>query len=479
MRKRTGFAILALGVGLLGWWAQANNAQRMETSIMNAAANAVASSVHGVVTTVSGRDIHLSGIANGAEEEAALLSALDAVPGRRIVTKDLTVLDTASPFTFDVAKDAGTLSATGYVPTEALRGELAATLADQAAGLTLAAGAPAGWDALAKAGVAALGPMNKGVMSLSGSGLKISGEVNGPDELAAMDAALAGLPDGFVTKDITLLDDGKPAAYEINYTASDGAILTGKLPKGLDAGAIATAMGLPALTNSATVGILGDIADAAPFAAFKDWMGKLESLKVAVGPQGRSVVATVQGGINSEEVQTALAAGLAGFDVGVTPVLPEGTNGQVRVNAASGLNERFMGGFWLPVPKINLTLADCQAEADKVLQSDTITFLTGSADLDPSAVRVINALASVMAVCAEQVSLKAVIGGHTDSSGDAAANLGLSQQRAVAVRRELIARGVPGAALKSVGYGATVPVADNATDEGKAKNRRTTIQWSN
>ena len=91
---------------------------------------------------------------------------------------------------------------------------------------------------------------------------------------------------------------------------------------------------------------------------------------------------------------------------------------------------------------------------------------------------VINDLAAVMAVCAEGAGLRAEIGGHTDSSGDATANLGLSQKRAVAVRRELIARGVPAAALRAVGHGADVPVADNASEDGRAKNRRTTITWS-
>ncbi len=68
--------------------------------------------------------------------------------------------------------------------------------------------------------------------------------------------------------------------------------------------------------------------------------------------------------------------------------------------------------------------------------------------------------------------------GHTDSSGDAAANVGLSQKRAIAVRLALITRGVPQAMLRAQGYGAAQPIADNTTDEGKALNRRTTITWS-
>ena len=71
-----------------------------------------------------------------------------------------------------------------------------------------------------------------------------------------------------------------------------------------------------------------------------------------------------------------------------------------------------------------------------------------------------------------------MIGGHTDNVGDATAKLGLSQRRATAVRREMLLRGVPGSALKAVGFGDALPIADNSTDDGRAKNRRTTIQWS-
>jgi OOP family OmpA-OmpF porin len=169
---------------------------------------------------------------------------------------------------------------------------------------------------------------------------------------------------------------------------------------------------------------------------------------------------------------------MPGIEVSVATVAAEGANGALRTNAATGLPERLMGGFWLAVPQIDVGLQGCQTAADGVLAGETITFLSGSDELDASAVRVINMLGSIMARCAEEAALKAVIGGHTDSVGDATANLGLSQRRAIAVRRELIARGVPAAALKSVGYGAEQPVGENDTEEGRAKNRRTTIVWS-
>ncbi|MCL1966390.1 MAG: OmpA family protein [Fibromonadales bacterium] len=65
-----------------------------------------------------------------------------------------------------------------------------------------------------------------------------------------------------------------------------------------------------------------------------------------------------------------------------------------------------------------------------------------------------------------------IIEGHTDNVGKAEKNKTLSEQRAQAVLKYLVGRGVDKKRLRSVGYGATKPVADNNTDEGKAKNRR-------
>jgi OOP family OmpA-OmpF porin len=315
---------------------------------------------------------------------------------------------------------------------------------------------------------------------LSDATMTLTGEVNGPEQAAAVDAALAVLQTGTatITKEITLLDDGKPAAYQVIYAADTGARVTGKLPKGLDALAIATAMGLTTLTNNATTALLGDPVDAGFLTTFNGWMDNVETLTLTVGPTARTVNATAHAGIDATALKTALAAGLAGFDVAVTTIIPKGANGQTRINAASGLNERFMGGYWISVPNFNTTLVGCQTQAETVLENATITFVTNSSDLEPSAVAVINSLASIMAVCAETAGLRAVIGGHTDSSGDAVANLALSQQRAMAVRLELIARGVPETALTALGYGSEKPIADNTTEEGKAKNRRTTIVWS-
>ena len=65
------------------------------------------------------------------------------------------------------------------------------------------------------------------------------------------------------------------------------------------------------------------------------------------------------------------------------------------------------------------------------------------------------------------------IGGHTDSNGDTKSNLTLSENRAKAVYDFLIQNGIAATKLSYKGFGSTLPIADNSTEEGRAQNRRT------
>ena len=69
------------------------------------------------------------------------------------------------------------------------------------------------------------------------------------------------------------------------------------------------------------------------------------------------------------------------------------------------------------------------------------------------------------------------IDGNTDSTGSAALNASLSKERAEAVKRYLMDKyGFPSARMRTAGNGSSRPVADNATPEGREKNRRTDIK---
>jgi len=71
--------------------------------------------------------------------------------------------------------------------------------------------------------------------------------------------------------------------------------------------------------------------------------------------------------------------------------------------------------------------------------------------------------------------LEIEIRGHTDTLGNYSKNMKLSQMRAESVRQYLISKGIDSKRIRAVGFGATVPIADNRTASGRAQNRRIEI----
>jgi len=101
-----------------------------------------------------------------------------------------------------------------------------------------------------------------------------------------------------------------------------------------------------------------------------------------------------------------------------------------------------------------------------------INFETGKSVIQNESQKIVNDIFEMLQANAD---LKVSIEGHTDNVGNAAANKTLSESRAKAVMDALVAKGINKTRLSSKGWGSTKPVADNATEEGKAANRRVEI----
>jgi OOP family OmpA-OmpF porin len=106
----------------------------------------------------------------------------------------------------------------------------------------------------------------------------------------------------------------------------------------------------------------------------------------------------------------------------------------------------------------------------RVIFDQQVFFDFGRHELKPEA-------APIIALIAESLSREpddtaVFIAGHTDSVGNPDFNFNLGLMRAETVARELVARNLPQAAIYRVSFGEAVPVADNATEAGRAENRR-------
>ncbi len=106
---------------------------------------------------------------------------------------------------------------------------------------------------------------------------------------------------------------------------------------------------------------------------------------------------------------------------------------------------------------------------DTKIVTHGINFDVNKAVIKPESMGTLNGIVQILN---DNPEIKFEVGGHTDSDGDDASNMKLSQSRADAVRNQLITMGIDATRLTAKGYGKTKPIADNTTFEGKANNRR-------
>ncbi|MFO1281750.1 MAG: OmpA family protein [Burkholderiales bacterium] len=164
----------------------------------------------------------------------------------------------------------------------------------------------------------------------------------------------------------------------------------------------------------------------------------------------------------------------------------EGDGGETTLRVATGGKDVWVRVvpeiFSAPTQSVQLVVVEVAAMAQVVTANELadalkrqgfvalyIGFDTGKWDLKPDGVATVREIVALMKA---DPSLKLAVEGHTDNVGTPAANKTLSANRANAVVRAVVAAGVEAGRMSAAGFGQERPVADNRTEEGRAKNRR-------
>jgi len=149
--------------------------------------------------------------------------------------------------------------------------------------------------------------------------------------------------------------------------------------------------------------------------------------------------------------------------------LPEDVVETVRTTVNTPLPVGSLGDVSL---RGNEAVEACEQRLREILTVSNIEFAPGSSVISPASDPILDFVAGAARECPGTLRIE----GHTDNTGAADVNERLSLERAEAVRRELVARGISGSRLVAEGFGPRIPVATNATAEGRARNRRIEIK---
>jgi OOP family OmpA-OmpF porin len=285
------------------------------------------------------------------------------------------------------------------------------------------------------------------------------------------------------------LDSGEiemPKPFDVKFSldARTGAQLVGLAPEGFDPQEIADNLGLPNInTDNFEVGARGNSnALSDQISSLKPILEDVETLDVGLEgsvENAPEIKAATLPNADPSRVSSFLKEIFVSLtEVDVAPTTTLYTNGEVRINGITGVKEEYQSGYWVALVTVtDASPEGCKIITDTILADRKIEFKSGRALLDPSSRVVINRLTGVISSCLSQTEMTVELSGHTDSAGDDILNLQLSIERVEAVREALVIRGIETARMDTVGYGETRPIADNATKEGRQKNRRTEFDW--
>jgi len=186
--------------------------------------------------------------------------------------------------------------------------------------------------------------------------------------------------------------------------------------------------------------------------------GEKKVSRTVIGAAGGTVLGGLLGGVIGGKTGRIIGAGIGGVGGGVI--------GYKMDQQIKELKEQTAGSG------VDVTPTDGGA-AILVNLPEGVTFDVGSFALKPEFRATLDQIAESLKQYPDSLI---DVYGHTDSTGSDAFNQTLSENRARTVANYLITKGVSAARIRSQGFGETMPVADNATPEGRAKNRRVEIK---
>jgi flagellar motor protein MotB len=174
-------------------------------------------------------------------------------------------------------------------------------------------------------------------------------------------------------------------------------------------------------------------------------------------------------------VDKSIKKDTSNIDGNTEMLLKKGSSFKLKVEKLGGVFD--FGSFDVPKQDGKFTMEEnlqikVITKYNKVYELK-IHFAPNKSDLYPAAKVELDKLYDEMA---KTPTMKVEVAGHTDNVGDDKLNLQVSQRRANSIKEYLVQKGISEKRIIAKGYGETAPIADNATEEGRTRNRRIEIR---
>ena len=411
-------------------------------------------------TDIKGKDFAFSGEAADEANAAAVRKSLKSdVPQNFKINEQIRYpkgSQAIAGYMMSITTDGSAIEVGGNVPSEAARAALIDAVKARFPGrgvidkLQVAVGAPEGWQQCIIAGLAPLPRLSAGKTILADRKLSVIGSTS--DYGAAQSIPL----------------EVKSAVGQ-TCEAETKIVFTGDLKSNLSWRAVRDDRGTLVLSGEVPDDTArGRLIDAAqslfPGTRFTDQM------KIVAAPPEPWLTVALAGLTDLSKLQRG-EVGLTGSELTVKGfAATDAIAGDIRGALSRGLPSGFTGRDAIEVMSADQQAASvCQDMMRDATSRGILEFDRAKADLTSDSTQTLKELAEIAKECP---SFKIEIEGHTDAEGTDERNQRLSDRRARAVADYLAREGVIANRMTTVGYGATRPIADNTTADGRARNRR-------